>query len=170
METCTNSSWYLQKRRMLKPYYTFKKAINFLSKRLSSHGTPILKGWNADYIKVPAATLIPREYIGTQTKLFASIFLSRYSGSEFKFEELYLDKLLRETIGVLSLEFRAGLAYLNTLAAFGSFDMLKYETTQQKVIEDAFVKLKRYRVFIPNNMNPHEYGEYMSRFIKEITT
>ena len=76
-----------------------------------------------DYIKVPVTEVLPEEKLGTRTKLVASVLLSRYSGNEIKAEKVSLERLVREIVGILNVEFRYGLIYLQMLSGFGGFDL-----------------------------------------------
>ncbi len=164
----TPFSRYLRKRKTLRFYYNAKRAINFAARRLTSRGAPLLTGWNADYVKVPTRTLIPKEHIGTRTNLFAGILLSRYSGEKIKTEEVSLERFVKEINGILHLELLHGMRYLFVLAAFGLFDVSRFEETQREIIEKCFANVKRYRVLIPSNMPYAEYREYMVTLIKKI--
>lgn len=125
--------------------------------------------WNLDYIKVPINIVFPADKIGTKTKLSASIFLSRYNGDGLKIEKMNLEKLVQEVNGILNVEFRYGLIYLQMLSAFGGFDLSKFELNQKQNIEKCFSNMALYRVKIPYNVKPEKYCEFMLKFVEELT-
>ena len=144
-----------------------RKALN-LGRSLIKRNQSTQRGWNLDYIKVPVTEVLQEKKLGTRTKLVASVFLSRYSGNEIKAEKISLERLISEIIGILNVEFRYGLIYLQMLSGFGGFDLSLFGQRQKKVLESCFSKLDLYRVWVPAGISPKEYTDYMSEFINDL--
>lgn len=160
-------SRYLFRRKIFGFYYNGKRAINFIWRRLSRRGVPLLRGWNADYVKVPVVKLISDKNIGCQTKLTAAIFLSRYSGHEIHVEEIPLDQLTQFTDGILWLESQHAMPYLSVLAAFGLIDLSNFAKNQHDVLKNCFTHIKRFRILIPHEIDIESYVEYITQFIQK---
>lgn len=161
-------SSYLYRRRIFSWYYLCKKVINFIWKRLSSSGIPLLPGWTADYVKVPAVNLIGEDKIVGETKLTTAVFLQRYNGTEIKIEEISLDKITNLVDGILWLEMQHAMPYLETLAACGLVDLSDIVISQKKVLRDCFTPLKLFKVNIPQKMDRVDYVQHMVRLIPTI--
>jgi len=161
-------SRFLFKRKIFNLYYLCKKVINFIWRRLSSTGTPLLSGWNADYVKVPAVKLIGKHNIGQKTRLTTAVFLSRYNGNEIREEEMSLDQLTKLTDGILWQESQHALSYLMSLASCGLVSISDITNTQYKILKNCFAPLKLFRIFIPKGLSAEAYVQYMTKFIQEI--
>jgi exonuclease III len=130
---------------------------------------PVLKGWHANYIKVPTANLIKPQKIGEKTKLFASVFLERYNGEKIRSMEISLGEIIRVVSGILNLEFKDAFSYLYVLAAVGYFDMADFQTQQKEILQKTFSNIKLYRIYIPQNIKIEEYLNYMDKFVNNLT-
>ena len=159
---------YLHSRKIFSFFYDFRRLVNFIWRRFSQSGAPLLSGWNADYAKVPAKDLIGENNIGYQTNLTTAVFLSRYSGDEIRVEEMSLDQLTKSTDGILWLESQHALPYLAVLSAFGLVDMASMAASQQNVLMGCFAPLKRFHVYIPHKLDTDSFVKYMTKFIREI--
>ena len=145
-----------------------RKVLN-LGRALIKSNQVTQRRWNLDYIKVPVTEVLPEKKLGTRTKLFASVFLSRYSGDKIKAEKISLERLVSEIMGILNVEFRYGLIYLHMLSGFGGFDLSLFGQRQKEVLESCFSKLDLYRVWVPVGISLREYTDYMSEFINDLT-
>lgn len=145
-----------------------RKVLN-LGRALIKSNQVTQRRWDLDYIKVPVTEVLPEKKLGTRTKLFASVFLSRYSGDKIKAEKISLERLVSEIMGILNVEFRYGLIYLHMLSGFGGFDLSLFGQRQKEVLESCFSKLDLYRVWVPVGISPKEYTDYMSEFINDLT-
>jgi len=145
-----------------------RKALN-LGRVLIGRNQSPQRRWALDYIKVPVTEVLPEEKLGTRTKLVASVFLSRYSRNEIKAEKISLERLISEIVGILNVEFRYGLIYLQMLSGLGGFDLFLFWQRQKEVLESCFSKLDLYRVWVPAGISPKEYTDYMSEFINDLT-
>ncbi|MFH1088489.1 MAG: hypothetical protein V1719_01460 [Patescibacteria group bacterium] len=159
---------YLQSRKIFSLFYNLRRLINFIWRRISQSGMPLLSGWNADYAKVPAKQLIGENNIGHQTNLTMAVFLSRYSGDAIRVEEMSLDQLTKSTDGILWLESQHALPYLAVLSAFGLVDVASIAASQQNVLKGCFAPLKRFHVYIPHKLDADSFVKYMTKFIQEI--
>lgn len=144
---------------------TLRYAKSLFAKPASNRPVAV---WDLDYVKVPVANLIPKERIGRRTKLFAGMFLSRYTGGELAIDEISLERLIREITGVLSVEFRYGLIYLHLLSAFGVIDLSRFKAMQRQTLQECFSRIKLYRVSIPVDIDPTKYCEELIGFIANI--
>ena len=159
-------SRYLSGRQIFSWYYFMKKAINFIWRRLGQSGTPLFSGWTAEYVKVPAATLLGENKIGGEVKLTTVVFLSRYSGREIKVAEISLDQLIQLTDGILWLESQYAMPYLETLAASGAVDLAGIVSSQREVLRSCFAPLKLLQISIPRKMEPTALGQYVAQLFK----
>lgn len=165
----TSFNYYLRRRKLFGGYYETKRTINFIAKRLELSSVPVLKGWHANYIKVPTANLIKPQKIGEKTKLFASVFLERYNGEKIRSMEISLGEIIRVVSGILNLEFKDAFSYLYVLAAVGYFDMADFQTQQKEILQKTFSNIKLYRIYIPQNIKIEEYLNYMDKFVNNLT-
>ena len=122
-------------------------------------------GWDLDYVKVPVSRLFSPTACGSVARLDAAVYLSRYTGSEFRVETLSLKDLCRRIEAVLAIEFRYASSYLHFLSAFGGIDTVVSNQTQERIINDCFSRCAIYHVLIPQAMPPREYVKKMSQFL-----
>lgn len=139
-----------------------------ISSRLRQNDTFPGAGWDLDYVKVPVSKLFSPAACGSVAKIDASVYLSRYTGSEFRVETLSLKDLCRRIEAVLAIEFRYASYYLHFLAAFGGVDMVELNQTQERIIRASFSECDIYHVLIPHTMPPREYVNKMSQFLDSI--
>jgi len=158
---------YLFKRKLFGLYYNSKKAINFIWRRISQRGVPLLNGWNADYVKVPVTQLVSDKNIGRQTKLTTAIFLDRYNDDKICAKKMLADELTQLIDGILWLESQHALPFLSALAAFGLIDLSNFATDQHDVLKNCLADLKRFRVSIPQKIGIESYIDYMIQFIQK---
>lgn len=147
-----------------------------LLRRAFVRGRSILRGtrcqtdgsatWDLDYLKVPAADLIRDDRIGTRTRLYAGVFLSRYNGTSLRIEEVGAERLVHELVGILYVEFRYALVYLHLLSAFGVMDVWRFEKAQREILRECLQRLRLYRVSIPTDMAPSSYCEQVIQFVR----
>ncbi len=165
----SSSEIYLKKRNRYKLFYECKRAINFIFKRIFNSTGPVLKKWNASYVKIPAEKLIQKEKIGKRTVLDASIFLERYDGENIFLEPMDIDSLIGRIMGILDSEFNEGMKYLSLLASVGEFNLIEFRLSQETILRKVFSHIKLYQLKIPNSLSPKEYCDYISKdFIYEI--
>lgn len=149
----TRFTRYLARRKMLSPWYEFKRTANFISRRITSQGKYIFKGWNANGVKVPVEFLIPKHRIGTKEQLYAGVFLTRAAGSAVHREEISAEEFADALTGNLLIEFQHAFPYLGALQAFGLFNVADFLVKQQAVLKQSVSAVKRYRLSIPVNIN-----------------
>lgn len=165
----TQFSRYLTRRKLLPFYYEFQRAVNFFSRRFITHGTPILKGWNAPYVKVPAEVLVPKEKIGVKERLDACVFLTRGSGrSEVRLEEMSADEFTDALMGNLLLEFEHALPYLSALNAFGLFRVADFLVQQRSTLKQCVGDIRRYRISIPLDLSSSATTSAIVKHLEQI--
>ena len=140
----------------------FKKIARFFN-------YDFLKG--GDYLKIPAARLIPKDTFGGITELKYAIFLNKYNGSDFKVEKIAPENAAREIIGILQSEWQATMPVYHALSSFGVMDFAKHLGDIKNVVDLAFGKVELYRALMPMHMNNEARMEKLEEFLeKEIFT
>ena len=124
--------------------------------------------WDQDYVKVPVRHLIESEGIGEYTKLTHVIFLEKYSGNELSLDSIDQDEGVKEATGILDVEFRYSIIYLQLLGAFGITDYTHYVQRTMDVIRSCFSKMKIYRISIPEQEAPEKYVPAVLRILGEL--
>src|SRR3989344_2382568 len=140
----------------------FKKIARFFN-------YDFLKG--GEYLKIPAARLIPKYTFGGITELKYAIFLNKYNGSDFKVEKIAPENAAREIIGILQSEWQATMPVYHALSSFGVMDFAKHLGDIKNVVDLAFGKVELYRALMPMHMNNEARMEKLEEFLeKEIFT
>lgn len=160
-------SRYLFRRKFFGLYYDCKRIINFIWRRINLRSTPLLGGWNADYVKVPANKIVDDKNIDYQIKLSTAIFLDRCNNNEIYTKEILADELTKLIDGILWLESQHALPFLSALAAFGLIDLSNLAITQRDILKSCLTNLKRFHVLIPQKIDIESYTDYMIRFIQK---
>jgi len=154
---------YLFRRKLFGLYYNSKRVIDFIWRRINQRGAPLLNGWNADYVKVPATKLVNHKNIGHQIKLNMIIFLDRYNDSKIHKEEIQVDELTQR----IDVEAQHAMPFLFALSAFGLIDLSNLEKIQHDILENCFTGIKSAHLFIPQKIDIESYLEYMTQFIQK---
>jgi hypothetical protein len=117
------------------------------------------------YLKIPAADIIAKENIGTETKVDTALFLTRYNGEDITLREientLFIDKIVR----MLSLEFREKLVYLLFLSVCDSITVASYEQKQKEILSAALSRVKTFEVYVPYSMDPAFFSESIEKIL-----
>ena len=137
---------------------TFKKIARFFH-------YDFLKG--GEYLKIPAARLIPKDTFGGAAELKYAIFLNRYHGSDFKVEKITPESAAREIIGILQSEWQATMPVYHALSSFGIIDFAKHLNDIKDVAISTFEKIELYRALMPINMNNEARMERLEEFLEK---
>jgi hypothetical protein len=124
--------------------------------------------WKLGYVKVPVNEIIPAGNIGSKTRLYASVYLERYSGRELTLEMMSENELVHAVMGILSYEFKDEIKYLQLLANFSDLDPTAMLVKQKQVIGQAVAGLKCYKLLIPKGMKPEELALNMDQIVNRI--